>query len=296
MKKDYCKFLAALLLFGSNGVVASRIALPSTEIVFLRTLIGSALLFAIFFASRGKFTFTKHKKQFLFLSVSGVAMWASWMFLYEAYQRLGVSLATLAYYCGPIIVMALAPLLFREKFTRRRLLCFAAILCGIFLINSQSLQEGKSVWGLFCGGLSAVMFACMVIFNKFAKDITGLENSLLQLFISFLTVAAFTGCKYGFAVRLAASDWLPVIFLGLVNTGIGCYLYFSSIGRLPVQTVAICGYLDPLSAVLFSVLILRETMSPWQMAGAALVLGGAVLAEDFGKNARPLAETAGRSC
>ena len=81
-----------------------------------------------------------------------------------------------------------------------------------------------------------------------------------------------------------------------MNTGIGCYLYFSSIGRLPVQTVAICGYLDPLSAVLFSVLILRETMSPWQMAGAALVLGGAVLAEDFGKNARPLAETAGRSC
>ena len=123
------------------------------------------------------------------------------------------------------------------------------------------------------------MYSFMVIFNKKATAITGLENSMLQLLISFLTVAIFVGFKQGFALQIPASSVLPVLFLGLVNTGLGCYLYFSSIGDLPVQTVAICGYLEPLSAVVFSMVILSETMLPLQILGAVLIVGGAVLAE-----------------
>lgn len=37
---DFCKYLFALLLFGSNGIVASGIKLGSGQIVLLRTLIG----------------------------------------------------------------------------------------------------------------------------------------------------------------------------------------------------------------------------------------------------------------
>ena len=70
-----------------------------------------------------------------------------------------------------------------------------------------------------------------------------------------------------------------MLILGLFNTGIGCYFYFSSIGKLPVQTVAICGYLEPLSAVVFSVIVLHETMLPIQILGAALIIGGAVSSE-----------------
>jgi len=44
MKRAYSKYIAALLLFGSNGIVASHISLSSYEIVFTRTLIGSLFL------------------------------------------------------------------------------------------------------------------------------------------------------------------------------------------------------------------------------------------------------------
>ena len=54
---------------------------------------------------------------------------------------------------------------------------------------------------------------------------------------------------------------------------------FSAIGDLPAQSVAICGYLEPLFAVLLSVLILHETMTPLQAAGAFLIIGGAVFGE-----------------
>jgi len=72
---------------------------------------------------------------------------------------------------------------------------------------------------------------------------------------------------------------LPLLILGFINTGIGCYFYFSSIGNLPVQSIAICGYLEPLSAVLFSVLLLKKVMPPIQIIGAVLILGGAILGE-----------------
>lgn len=42
------RFFLALLLFGFNGIVASRIALESSQIVLLRTLLGSLSLLAFF--------------------------------------------------------------------------------------------------------------------------------------------------------------------------------------------------------------------------------------------------------
>ena len=67
--------------------------------------------------------------------------------------------------------------------------------------------------------------------------------------------------------------------IGLVNTGLGCYLYFSSMGELPVTRVAVCGYLEPLSAVVLSAVLLGEPMTAANILGAALILGGAVYSE-----------------
>ena len=279
MKTPYFKYIFALLLFGSNGIVASLIHLSSYEIVLLRTLIGSLLLIAIFFIAREKLTFYKYKTQSVFLAVSGIAMGTSWIFLYEAYDEIGVSLASLAYYCGPVIVMMLSPILFGERLTKRKVCSFLVVLVGIFLVNGTAFENGVSVWGLACGLLSAVCYSLMVMFNKKAKDITGLENSMLQLFVAFLTVAIFVGIKQGYRMEIDTQGIIPILVLGLLNTGIGCYFYFSSIGKLPVQTVAICGYLEPLSAVVFSVIFLKETMLPIQIIGAVLIIGGAMLGE-----------------
>ena len=122
-KKAFIKYLSALLLFGLNGIVASNIALSSYEIVFLRTLIGSTLLMILFLLGKGKFHIATHKKDALFIILSGTAMGTSWMFLYEAYQQIGVSLASLLYYCGPVIV------------------------------NGNALGVNHNIWGIICGAI-----------------------------------------------------------------------------------------------------------------------------------------------
>lgn len=279
MKKSYITYFAALLLFGSNGIVASHIGLTSDKIVLLRTLIGSLLLATLFFLTKQKLTFIKHKKDLLYIGISGIAMGTSWMFLYEAYSRIGVSIASLLYYCGPVIVMVLSPLLFKEKLTWTKITGFLAVLAGIFLVNGNTFDGNGNRFGIFCGLMSAVMYAAMVMANKKSKNVRGMENSAIQLILSFLFAAVFVGLKSSYVLQINSADLAWILVLGLVNTGIGCFFYFTSIGDLPVQTVAACGYLEPLSAVLFSVLFLQETMVPLQIIGAAFIIGGAVFGE-----------------
>ncbi len=274
-KKSYFKYLAGLLLFGSNGVVASYIHLSSYEIVFLRSVLGAALLLGLFFLTGHRFTALRHKKDLLFIAVSGIAMAADWLFLFEAYARIGVSLGMLINYTGPAIVIALSPLILKERITFAKVAELAAALLGAFFISGQAVIEGISAWGLLCAGLSAAAYAVMVLSNKLAQEITGTENAGIQLFCTAVVVAVFVGWKQGLSMEIPSGDWLFVLQLGLFNTGVGCYCYFSAIGDLPAQSVAISGYLEPLSAVMLSVLILHETMTPLQIAGAALIIGGA---------------------
>lgn len=283
MKKVYAKYLLALLLFGSNGIVASYISLSSHEIVFARTLIGSLFLACVFLLSRQKARGLQNRRNFGYLALSGAAMGASWMFLYEAYAQIGVSVATLAYYCGPVMVMALSPLLFKEKIGWAKGLGFLLVVAGMVLVNGRALIRGGAPWGLICGLLSALLYALMVIFNKKAVSITGLENSMWQLMVSFLTVALFTIFKQGLTFHLPAASILPVLLLGLVNTGVGCYLYFSAIPSLAAQSVAIWGYLEPVSALVFSALWLGERLTRLQLLGTALILGGAAFGEFYGR-------------
>ena len=130
----------------------------------------------------------------------------------------------------------------------------------------------------------------MVVASKGAPHIKGLENSTLQVSAAFVTALILTLFTQGAPSFLSPSiaaviDWRAVVMLGIVNTGIGCLLYFSAVAKLPVQTVAVVGYLEPLSAVVFSVALLGETVTPIRLMGAALIIGGAIFCEVAGKRA-----------
>ena len=166
----------------------------------------------------------------------------------------------------------------KEKLTLPKLIGFAAVMLGVFCISGISGAKMDPL-GFISGILSAVTYAGMVIFNKKAKDIGGLENTMFQLGFAFMAVSVFLLIRQGFSIPVKGSDVLPILGLGLVHTGFGCWLYFSTMSKLPVQTVSILGYLEPLFAVLFSALLLSRPMLPLQWLGAGLIIGGAMIAE-----------------
>ena len=220
MNNGLFTYLAALLLFGSNGVIAAAIALPSSDIVLLRTFLGALSLVAILIITqRHTLQAPSRPREAAALLLSGAALGASWIFLFRAYQTIGVGISSLLYYCGPIIVMTLSPLIFGEKLTGGKIAGFIAVACGAFLIAAQGLGGNMPIAGIACGIASAFCYALMAV------------------------------------------------------------------AKLPVQTVAVVGYLEPLSAVVFSAVLLGEAMTPVRLMGAALIIGGALFCELADKRA-----------
>lgn len=153
------------------------------------------------------------------------------------------------------------------------------VVAGFFLLNGQMEESSGNLFGVVCGIMAAVLFAVFIILNKKAETITGLEKSVIQIVSCFLTVAVYVLIKQGISIQVAADDWLPILILGIVNTGFGAAIYYASMGKLSTQTVSVCGYIEPLSAVIFSFFILKERMTVLQIAGGILILGGALFAE-----------------
>ena len=110
----YCLLILAMLIFGTNGLLVSRISVQSSQIVLLRTLIGGALL-SVIVLLRGGFDRNAIRADLPMLLLGGTALGQNWVALFGAYRLLNVSLATLIYYIGPILVLLFSPLLFAKN-------------------------------------------------------------------------------------------------------------------------------------------------------------------------------------
>ena len=118
---SYGMYILALLIFGTNGLLVANISLESSQIVLMRTLIGGAMLTGLVVFGGG-FDKKSVREEKVPLLLGGTALGLNWVALFEAYRLLNVSLATLIYYVGPILVLVFSPVLFREKLTGRKVL------------------------------------------------------------------------------------------------------------------------------------------------------------------------------
>lgn len=277
--KNLAFFIASMVIFGSNGLLVANISLDSAEIVLMRTLLGSLFLLCIVLIKRS-FSLADLRADLLPATIGGAALGLNWVLLFTAYRSAGVGLSTLTYYCGPIIVLALSPVLFKERLTWNKLLAIAAVAAGMLCITGD-IEKGSDVQtGLLCGGGAALLYASLIVANKRVKRLSGLNCATYELIVAFFVVLGYlivSGAKL--PVIPAAGDLVWVLVIGLVNTGLAYYLYFSSLQQLPGQTVALVCYIDPLTALLVSAAYLGEKMLAVQIAGAVLILGGACLGE-----------------
>lgn len=272
-------FVASMVIFGTNGLIVANISLGSAEIVLMRTFLGSLFLLAIVLVKRS-FSFADLKADLIPATIGGAALGLNWVLLFSAYRSAGVGLSTLTYYCGPIIVLALSPVLFREKLTWNKLLAIAAVAVGMFCITGD-IEPGSDVQtGILFGGGAALLYASLIVANKRVKRLSGLNCAMYELIVAFFVVLIYLlASNVKLPVIPAAEDIVWVLAIGLVNTGLAYYLYFSSLQKLPGQTVALVCYIDPLTALLVSGAFLGEKLFAVQIAGAVLILGGACLGE-----------------
>ncbi len=270
-------YVLAMLIFGTNGLLVAHISIQPKQIVLMRTLIGGLLLTALVLL-RGGFDREAVRAEKVSLLFGGAALGLNWVALFEAYRLLNVSLATLIYYVGPMLILLLSPILFREKLTGVKIAAICLVAVGLVCISGSIAFGGLSAAGLLTDVVSSLFYASLIAFNKRIVRTGGLQTAAIELDVAFFVVLAYVLLTAGLP-HIQKADVPYIAVLGLINTGLAYLLYFSGLQKLPGQSVALISYVDPVSALVFSALLLHEAMTPVQILGAVLIIGGAMFGE-----------------
>ena len=264
----------AMFIFGTLAPFVRNIGVSSGELALYRAVMAAALVGGFLLLTRQKISLGSIKRELLLLLLSGAAMGINWILLFEAYRYTTVSVATLSYYFAPVIVLAVCPFLFKERLTWKTVLCFVMATAGLVLITGTAGGGSQDLLGIALGLGAAAFYAAVMLLNKFIKGVLGLHRTFIQFLAAILVLLPYVALSGGFTVAaLDGIGWASLLVVGLVQTGVTYCMYFSALKELPGKEVAILSYIDPLVAVLVSVIWLGETMTVPQIVGGALILG-----------------------
>ena len=277
--KERIKFIAAAIIYGTIGMFLRFVELQSEAVALYRGVIGAIFILLYLYARKKRPDISAIRKNLFWLLLSGVGLGLNWIFLFAAYVNTTVAIASLCNYMAPIFVIMLTPLVLKEKLDMRKIPCILAALIGIVMVSG--VIEGGIVGplGVAFGLAGACCFTGIVFCNRKLHDISSFDRALVQLAVSAVAVLPYVLIKNGGLPLPDLKSGMIVILLGVLHTGAAYCLYFSGMAKLPVQSVAILGYIEPVVSVLCSVVFLREPLGWYGWIGAALIIAAAAISE-----------------
>jgi drug/metabolite transporter (DMT)-like permease len=212
--------------------------------------------------------------------------WVAWMgvsdalnvLLFFAAYKITITVAVLTHYLMPVFVAVAAPLVLKEMPTRRTLFAVVASLSGLFAMLARSPgASGRAAvgWSAALGAASAAFYASNVIVNKFVIEAFSTSE------VMFWHGVIATPLLAAFVPRQAWGQVSPhaILFLALVAAGPGAVAglaFVWGLRRMPAAHASTLTLLEPVVAVLLGAAALGETPGWRGVAGAVLILGGAV--------------------
>lgn len=281
-RKIEIQYTSSVVIYGTIGVILRYINLPSELVAMCRGIIGTLFILTYLKIIGQKVDTAGIKDNLKWLVMSGISLGLNWIFLFAAYTHTTVAIASLCNYMAPTIAVLLSPILFKEKLNAKKIICVLAALVGIILVTGIDSFTGASSdsLGTIFGLLAAAAFVMIIVCNKHIRGISSFDKAIVQLGVSAVTILPyFLFANYGKSIPLDTRSVLLVLLLGVFHTGIAYIMYFSGVGVLPTNLVAVLGYLEPVVSVLCSAIILKEGLTPLGIVGAILIVGAAVVSE-----------------
>ena len=271
---------AAMLVFGTIGLFVKNIGFPSSFISFARALTGSIFIALFMLVSGHGLDKKSVLKNLKLLIPSGIAMAFNWICLFEAYRFTGVAVGTLCYYMAPVIVVVLSSVFLKEKLTAINVTSVLAAVVGAVLISGVVSGSAKSAKGILFGLAAAALYSTVVMINKFVKNLSPIETTIVHLLTAAVTMIPYILLTED--VTAFVFDRRSVIFtliVGVCHTGIVYMIYFSSVQKIPAQTTAVFSYIDPVTAIILSAVVLGERLDAVQLIGTFLILAATLFNE-----------------
>lgn len=272
---------AGSIAFSGKAIIvklAYRHGVDAVTLIMYRMLFALPLFAVIaWWAGRGKPAMAG--RDWLGIAGLGISGYYLSSFLdFMGLQYISASLERLILYLNPTLVLALSVLLFGQKVSARQLVAIGVSYCGVLLVFGQEINfQGSHVMlgaALVFG--SAVSYAVYLVYSgELVRRIGSLR------LVGWASLVACLCCIGQFLLLrpVAAAVVAPeVVWLSVLNatlcTVAPVLMVMMAIERIGATLTAQTGLIGPLSTLLMGVVVLGEPLTPWILAGTALVLAG----------------------
>jgi drug/metabolite transporter (DMT)-like permease len=244
----------------------------------LRVLIATLFLLPILLIRGHSQSLREHWKLVLLVGLTNSAI--PFVCFSFALQSITVGLSSLLNATVPLFGAVIAWVWLSDRPSGSRMLGLAIGFIGVAMLAWDKASFKPDASGLSSGwGVLACLFACICY---------GISASFTKKFLGGLpSLVSSTGSQLGAALALlpltifywpsqavSMKAWGAVITLGVVCTGFAYILFFRLIERAgPAKALSVT-FAIPVFAVLYGVILLGETVTPWMVGcGLVIVLG-----------------------
>ena len=273
--EGYGEIIAASILWSLAGILGKMIAgMSAQSIIFYRLALAWSILFVVLLIS-GNLDKIRLKDKKIYLLLFSIMQAMTMLTYFTAILKASVSVAVLLLYTAPVYVTLFSPWLLKERSTKKGIIALILSIAGIlFIIDPGKLEfQGYSI-GIIAGIVSGITYAFQIITSKY---ISRTYRGYTQAFWSFI-IAVLILLPVGLApVNIVSSNMIYLILLAIFPTILAVSLYFNGLKKVRAQSASILGLIEPVSAVILAVIVLKEYISMMELIGGALILIGAAL-------------------
>ena len=195
----------------------------------------------------------------------------------RSYDYIPVSLTVMFHFFFPAFITVVMAVFFKEKLTPGRILAVVSALCGIAFLADFS--HGVSATGALLALLSGLAYGSYVIANDKA-GFASLPTAVVIFYVSLFTAVSLTvqGLCLGTLQLPEGGIVYAYLLLGsLVGSVIPLYAYASAVRILGPTTTSLLNMLEPVTGVIFGLLLFSEPFSWRTGVGCALILSCSLL-------------------
>lgn len=238
---------------------------------------GSALVLFVFLALFKRHLLVIQLRDLPFFAGCGILSIAFFnLCFFTVIERSSNSLAVVLLYTGPIFVVLLSRLFFKEPLTGGKSIALLLTVagCGLAVGLFPAGSGNVSAVTVWIGLLSGFFYALYSIFGKF---VAGRYHSVTITAYAMLTASLFVVPMSGLSGKMNDLAQTGVLVnsggLVLLSTIAAYILYTAGLARMESGRAAILATAEPVVAIFIGVLLFGDSLSGWQLAGIACILG-----------------------
>ena len=258
----------------------SAVDLSFASGLFWRILV-SALLALVILKIKGQILFFRPQVWRIY-SISALGIAPNFLLVYWASQRIPSGLISVIFSAVPFLMGILSYYyLGKNVFTLRRILALLLSMLGLVVIFYDQLQVigMRGVYGIVAMLLAITIFAISGTWlQKASTQISALQTTTGGLCFSVPPLAfAWWWLDGGLPLDIGIRSALSILYLSVVGSLIGFFLYYSLLHRLSAYVVSTVGMISPVFALIIGNFLANEALTLRLIWGAAMVLFGVAL-------------------